>query len=58
MSKSTMRLMNNSKNKLNSKIIFIFNLFSNAHIRIVKVRKHNYMMVVSDTKNSKNSKSM
>ena len=53
MSKSTMRLMNNSKNKLNSEIIFIFNLFSNAHIRIVKVRKHNYMMVVSDTKNSK-----
>ena len=41
MQKCSMRPMNNYKNKLNSEIIFIFNLFPNAHIHNVKVRKHN-----------------
>ena len=30
--KSTAGPMNSSKNKLNSEIIFIFNLFPNAHL--------------------------
>ena len=32
MPKSTMRLINNSKNNLNSKIILIYNFFPNARL--------------------------
>ena len=36
MSKSVVELMNNSKNKLNSEIILIFNPNPNAHLTLIE----------------------